>query len=81
VEVLNIEFQEKLSRGVTLTHADGETGGHEEANSHFSHTNVPKTIKAKIIGDVRKMMISRRDREVCRPFILARKALHRGRVL
>jgi hypothetical protein len=51
VEVLNIKFQENLSRGVTLTHADGQTGGHEEANSYFSHTNVPKTIKAKIISD------------------------------
>jgi len=54
--------------------------GHEEANSHFSHTTIPKTIKAKIIGEIRKMVISRRDREVCRLFILARKMLHRGLV-
>jgi hypothetical protein len=80
VEVLNIKFKEKLSREVTLTHADGQTGGHEEGNSHFSHTNIPKTIKAKIIGDIRKMVISRRDREVCRLFIFARKTLHRGLV-
>jgi hypothetical protein len=80
VEVLNIKCQEKLSRGVTVTHADGQTGGHKEANSHFPHTNIPKTIKAKIIGDIRKMVISRRDREVCRLFILARKTFHRGLV-
>lgn len=67
-------------RGVTLTHADGQTGGHEEANSHFSQTNILKTIKAKIIGDIRKMVISRRDKEVYRPFFLARKTLHRGLV-
>jgi hypothetical protein len=66
VEVLNIKYQEKLSRGVTLTHADGQTGGHEEANSHFSHTTIHKIIKAKIISYIRKMLISRRDREVCR---------------
>lgn len=66
VEVLNIKYQEKLYRGVTRTHADGQTGGQEEANSHFSHTTIPKTIKTKIIGDIKKMLISRRDREVCR---------------
>jgi len=80
VEALNIKFQLKLSRRVTLTHADGQTGEHEEANSRVSHTNIPKTIKAKIIGHTSKMVISRRDREVCRLFILARKMLHRGLV-
>lgn len=80
MEVLNIKFKEKLSTGVTLTHADGQTGGHEEGNSYFSHTIISQTIKAKIIGDIRKMVISRRDREVCRLFIFAWKTLHKGLV-